>query len=173
VQRYPSGPPAPINEVDFDPGRVRVEALMRARYGETPAEVSAALVDVVIRGHTVRVHRKVVEPFRRVAARLDAIVAKDASLDRFFRHMGGTFNARRIAGTERTSAHAWGIAIDLDPSLSEYWRNDPKPAWKNRVAPEIVAAFEAEGFVWGGRWFHYDTMHFEYRPELFDPSCRG
>ena len=30
----------------------------------------------------------------------------------------------------------------------------------------IVDAFERHGFVWGGRWYHYDTMHFEYRPEL-------
>ena len=28
--------------------------------------------------------------------------------------------------------------------------------------------FEKYGFVWGGRWYHYDTMHFEYRPELFE-----
>ncbi|WP_233144810.1 M15 family metallopeptidase [Campylobacter pinnipediorum] len=21
--------------------------------------------------------------------------------------------------------------------------------------------------MWGGRWKHFDTMHFEYRPELF------
>ncbi|NUM57423.1 MAG: M15 family metallopeptidase, partial [Bdellovibrionaceae bacterium] len=27
--------------------------------------------------------------------------------------------------------------------------------------------FESEGFIWGGKWNHYDTMHFEYRPELF------
>jgi len=20
--------------------------------------------------------------------------------------------------------------------------------------------------VWGGKWYHYDTMHFEYRPEI-------
>src|SRR5690242_16362928 len=26
--------------------------------------------------------------------------------------------------------------------------------------------FEQHGFIWGGRWAHYDTMHFEYRPEL-------
>jgi len=26
--------------------------------------------------------------------------------------------------------------------------------------------FERHGFIWGGRWWHYDTMHFEYRPEL-------
>ena len=31
---------------------------------------------------------------------------------------------------------------------------------------EIVAAFEAQGFIWGGKWYHYDIMHFEYRPEL-------
>ena len=30
----------------------------------------------------------------------------------------------------------------------------------------VVEAFEAEGFIWGGKWYHYDTMHFEYRPEL-------
>src|SRR5262245_1812136 len=26
--------------------------------------------------------------------------------------------------------------------------------------------FEKYGFIWGGHWYHYDTMHFEYRPEL-------
>ena len=25
---------------------------------------------------------------------------------------------------------------------------------------------ERHGFIWGGNWYHYDTMHFEYRPEL-------
>ena len=43
----------------------------------------------------------------------------------------------------------------------------------NWVAPlgPHVDAFEAEGFIWGGRWYHFDTMHFEYRPELLDGSC--
>ena len=31
---------------------------------------------------------------------------------------------------------------------------------------EIVRAFEAEGFIWGGKWHEYDLMHFEYRPEI-------
>jgi D-alanyl-D-alanine carboxypeptidase len=26
--------------------------------------------------------------------------------------------------------------------------------------------FEQHGFIWGGKWYHYDTMHFEYRPEI-------
>ena len=25
---------------------------------------------------------------------------------------------------------------------------------------------EKYGFIWGGRWYHFDTMHFEYRPEI-------
>ena len=31
---------------------------------------------------------------------------------------------------------------------------------------EIVAIFEKHGFIWGGKWYHFDTMHFEFRPEL-------
>jgi hypothetical protein len=31
---------------------------------------------------------------------------------------------------------------------------------------EIVDIFERHGFIWGGKWYHFDTMHFEYRPEL-------
>jgi hypothetical protein len=30
----------------------------------------------------------------------------------------------------------------------------------------VIAAFEHEGFVWGGKWLFFDTMHFEYRPEI-------
>jgi hypothetical protein len=26
--------------------------------------------------------------------------------------------------------------------------------------------FERQGFIWGGKWWHFDTMHFEYRPEI-------
>jgi len=58
--------------------------------------------------------------------------------------------------------------------VSAYWRWQRPPAplrWRNQIPQAIVDAFEAEGFVWGGRWFHYDTMHFEYRPELLDPGC--
>ena len=30
----------------------------------------------------------------------------------------------------------------------------------------VVEVFEKHGFIWGGKWYHYDTMHFEYRPEI-------
>jgi hypothetical protein len=30
----------------------------------------------------------------------------------------------------------------------------------------VIGAFEKQGFVWGGKWLFFDTMHFEYRPEI-------
>ena len=43
-------------------------------------------------------------------------------------------------------------------------------AYRNRMPKEIVDIFERHGFIWGGKWYHYDTMHFEYRPELLDDA---
>jgi len=165
---YPTGPITPVLDESQDPGRIRHEGLFRAVYGEDAASVSRALVKVPFAGHTVLFHRRGAAALARVSAKLELLLPTPA-LER----LGGTFATRAIAGTDRTSAHAWGIAIDIDPRVSDYWRNMPgKPVWKNRVPPAIVEAFESEGFVWGGRWFHYDTMHFEYRPELLDARCR-
>jgi hypothetical protein len=171
---YPSGPIEPVTDPEHDPGRVRVEALFQAAYGRSAAEVEAALVPVSMAGRTFRVHRRAREAFERVARRVDALVAADPALRRFFAHPGGTFVWRPIAGTERQSAHSYGIALDLDPALGDYWRNAGHPSvasWRNRVPQPLVDAFEAEGFAWGGRWYHYDTMHFEWRPEL--AACRS
>jgi hypothetical protein len=33
-----------------------------------------------------------------------------------------------------------------------------------------VKIFLEENFIWGGHWDRYDTMHFEYRPELINLS---
>ena len=37
---------------------------------------------------------------------------------------------------------------------------------RNSYPQEIVDIFEKHGFIWGGKWSHFDLMHFEYRPEL-------
>lgn len=158
---YRTGPIVPPED---DPGRRRLEPLFDATYGDDAAKVEAALVPVQLGPLTVRIHRRAAAPLRRVAARLDA---KEPVLQK----TGGTFNWRTIAGTTDRSTHSWGIAIDLDPARSAYWRNDTPTRWRNQIPQAVVDAFEAEGFIWGGRWLHYDTMHFEYRPELLDPTC--
>jgi len=164
----PTLPPAPVQ----DPGRIRVTAFFQAVYGAAPAAVQAQLAAVPFVGVTVRFHggNGAAAALERVGVQLSQLLARQPSLRSYVLPIRGTFNYRRIAGTERLSAHAWGIAIDL--AKGTYWRwgglLNPLELLALRTAYplEIIQAFEAEGFIWGGKWYHYDTMHFEYRPEL-------
>ena len=38
--------------------------------------------------------------------------------------------------------------------------------YDNKVSWRLVEIMERHGFIWGGKWHHFDGMHFEYRPEL-------
>jgi len=169
---YVRGPITPVTLENHDPGRIRVERLFEAVYGSS--ERAVQLTTIRFAGQPVKVHVKVAPAFQRVDVRIKRLLDGDASLGRFVEQLGGTFNWRAIAGTSRRSAHAYGIAMDLDTRQSNYWRWEQKDGpltWRNRLPQSIVDAFEDEGFIWGGRWYHYDTMHFEYRPELLDPQC--
>ena len=169
ARAYRAGAIRPVVDPDDDPGRVRVDALFAATYPKR--DVARA----ELFGRRLQVHGKVLPAFRRVEARLRAAVMAEPSLRPWLEKLSGTFVERNIAGTDRPSSHSYGISIDLDASRTHYWRWQ-RPAsplrWQNTVPQPIVDAFEAEGFIWGGRWYHYDTMHFEYRPELLDPACR-
>jgi len=172
AQRYRPGPIRPVRTEDEDPGRVRIDALFAATYGKSQASVD--VVPLRFFDQSPLVHRRVAPALARVVARLERAVARESTLRPYLTGIGGSFAWRNIAGTDRPSAHAYAAAVDINVERSDYWRWQ-KPAaplrWRNRVPQAIVDAFEAEGFIWGGRWYHYDTMHFEYRPELLDPSC--
>jgi len=118
---YRPGPIRAVETENEDPGRVRVEAVLTATYGG-PATAAAQQVRIRFLGMPVRVHRQIAPALAHVAERLAREEKADAGLGRFLRRLSGGFAARKIAGTERTSAHAFGIAIDLDKSESDYWR---------------------------------------------------
>jgi len=169
---YTSGPLRPVTRENEDPGRIRFDPLFHATYGATEAQVD--VVDILFLGQRLKVNRKAAPAFERVAKRLDEAVKKEPSLRPFLKDVGGTFVWRKIANTNRQSAHSYGVSIDVNVKRSHYWEwAKPKEPvrWANQIPQVIVNAFEAEGFIWGGRWYHYDTMHFEYRPELLDPAC--
>ncbi len=170
VMPYRPGPPAAVPALDEDPGRVRYEPLFAKMYGDcergevTPKMRGVAWLKGSVRFTTVN----------GAADHLDAVVTDlrklPASMTKYLVPSAGTYNCRSIAGTGRKSMHAYGAAIDISTKYTDYWLWT-KPSgglypYKNRIPFEIVAAFERHGFIWGGKWYHYDTMHFEYRPEL-------
>ena len=85
------------------------------------------------------------------------------------------FNCRPVRGGTRFSAHASGLAIDVNPFQNPYQRDDvvlPELASayvdRSDVRPGmildgdvVVEAFESIGWSWGGRWDDpVDRMHF-------------
>lgn len=85
------------------------------------------------------------------------------------------FVCRPTRGQTNWSAHAYGLAIDLNPFQNPYRRGDlvlpelasaylardrPRPGMV-RAGGTAVTAFEAAGWSWGGRWSNpRDLMHF-------------
>lgn len=159
--------------VNYDPGRIRNEEFFRKMYGNSAEEVRKNLVPVrwlpssVNKIIYVTKINGVNKALQAVSDELDTI----PSLRKYVERLGGTFNWRVISGTDRLSAHSFGIAIDINVKYSNYWRwdmkyNGGKIIFHNKIPLKLVKIFEKHGFIWGGRWYHYDTMHFEYRPEL-------
>lgn len=171
---YPRGDASPPAK-DVDPGRARNEAFFNKVYGDCRnREVAKNLVSIVWLP-SKKGQRLAFNKVNGAAAALEA-VSRDldqlpARFDRYLFPSGGTYNCRVIAGTSRLSAHSHAIAIDIALRHTDYWRQakpgkDGTYAYKNKIPMEIVRIFEKHGFIWGGKWHHYDTMHFEYRPEL-------
>ncbi|MEI6090830.1 MAG: M15 family metallopeptidase [bacterium] len=177
-QVYSIGPNYQIPiATNFDPGRIRNDDFFKKIYGNTKIEVEHNLTTVQWLpkklGEKVSFSKinNAAKQLQKVSNELDML---PDSLLKYLESIGGTFIWKEIAGTSRLSAHSMGIAIDINNHNSNYWRNT-KPnskgmyAYRNRIPWEIVSIFEKYGFIWGGKWYHYDTMHFEYRPELIKP----
>ncbi|MGQ0847605.1 MAG: M15 family metallopeptidase [Actinomycetota bacterium] len=106
----------------------------------------------------VRCHRLVV-PFAMTALRQIERAGLAAELDPAdFQAAGGCFNPRYNRGGDpghSLSRHAWGIALDFNPSTNRY---GTEPFMSEAVA----AVFRGWGFSWGGTWAIPDGMHFEW-----------
>jgi hypothetical protein len=171
-QSYPLTNPTDRLPKDFDPGRYRVEALFLALYGESESAVAKNCVPVEFCGSTVKFNGRcgAADALRAVSADLVKVLARKPELRTYVEKLAGTFNWRKIAGTERLSNHSFGTAIDLNMAKAAYWRWQTPAQFetfsRKNWPIEIVEAFERHGFIWGGKWWHFDTMHFEYRPEI-------
>lgn len=156
-----------------DAGRSRSEMLFKKMYGSSSAAVQATLVPVRWFGQTVRFTsvNGAADSLRAVAAD----IAGHPDFKSFAKYLqsSGTFYWRKVRGARRQSAHSYGIAFDIAVPHSDYWlwknpaaKETDSIAYANRIPLGLVEIFQRHGFIWGGAWYHFDTMHFEFRPEI-------
>lgn len=117
----------------------------------------------------ISIHKKCAPSLQRV---LDAIWVRlgksQAEIDRIgLSKFSGSYNPRKIAGSNNWSMHAYGCAVDFDSANN--WLGDTTPAMDRRVVEE----FEREGWEWGGHWKRPDGMHFQAAWTRVNPPRLG
>ncbi|MGH4137684.1 M15 family metallopeptidase [Clostridium sp.] len=170
-QLYPLSPSKSIMEADFDPGRLRCYGLLSEVYGTSKQAIESKLTNVKV-GYTnyqFNGNNAAAKSLQAVMKELMPLSKENQNVRKCLFPCSGTFNYRVISGTSRLSPHAFGIAIDLASDKRDYWKWASKDAGEKRLlsySSELVEIFENNGFIWGGKWSHFDILHFEYRPEF-------
>ncbi len=142
-------------------------------FGATEEAAKARQVSVSCKGTAVQVHELIAEDFKKVCAAIENDAYNISSF--------GGMNWRVSKGNANVlSAHSWGVAFDINPGQNPFCRPNPSPTCirvpqaaltvpvttcpqpcQYDIPESIVAAFEANGFVWGGKWKSAkDYMHF-------------
>ena len=80
---------------------------------------------------------------------------EDRGLIHELKTFDGCFCIRNVRGGNTLSAHAYGLAIDLNAAWNGLGQ-EPE------FSPEFVACFTGAGFVWGGDFKRKDPMHFQW-----------
>jgi len=147
----------------------------------TRAESAANQVQMSFLGKNFSVHRELEERLKKIDAIIRETARTNPAVKAYIEEIGsiGAWNWRNVAVTASRSYHSYGAAVDILPKnlkgMATYWQweADKNPGWykipyTERYHPPqiVVKIFERYGFCWGGKWALFDTMHFEYRPEI-------
>jgi hypothetical protein len=167
----PAGKPGALRSPFF-------EALWQARTNE---EAFSRQKRIQFLDRPLQIHQDIAAPLGRVEGRIQESAKQDPEIRGWLGSLASVtgWNWRNVAGSENRSFHSYGAAVDLlmkaQAGMETYWRWTAAkgidwrsvPAEKRQNPPAaVIRAFEEQGFIWGGRWSRYDTMHFEYHPEL-------
>jgi hypothetical protein len=147
----------------------------------TRAEANFHQKTIRFLGQSIMVHYSILEELALVEERIQTEARTNAQVRNWMNSIVSStaWNWRSIAETESRSFHAYGAAVDLQmkaqTGMESYWLWTAQknidwwsvPYTKRQHPPQaVIKAFEDYGFIWGGKWLLYDTMHFEYRPEI-------
>ena len=170
-QAYPIEPIDKLMDKTHDPGRARVYSLLNEVYGASQKQIEKNLSNVKVGYGSFQFNgnNQAAEALKNVVRELAVLAEKRQDIRACVYPCNGTYNYRVIAGTNRLSPHSYGIAIDLARDKRDYWQWASREEGQKRLSSyphEIAAVFEKHNFIWGGKWGHFDILHFEYRPEI-------
>lgn len=170
-QVYPLQTISKVMDKNFDPGRIRVYSLLSEVYGASKSASSKNLANVNLGFGSFQFNKRnnAAASLKKAVEEASAAAKSDPKIWGCMAPSSGTYNYRVISGTGQLSPHAFGIAIDLARDRRDYWKWASIEQGSARIkeySPQLVSIFESNNFVWGGKWSHFDILHFEYRPEI-------
>ena len=148
-----------VSFVGFDGGTHTGEMIVHADYAEAMVSVFRELYEA---GYPIEE--------MRIVGPVDLLPPSDGDVNNTT-----SFVCRRVAGTTTFSQHAYGLAVDINPFQNPYVRRATvipplamayaDRSWERpgMIAENdpVVAAFDAIGWQWGGRWNSLkDYQHF-------------
>ena len=179
---YPLGPmtaPAPPALGDMP---TYCTDMLESLWGDTETEIRRHGRSVRFLDHRMFVNELLIEPLATVERDIRNVAQTDRAVAAWVDDLDITysFTYREIAGSETRSQHSFGLAVDFVPrsyhGRAVYWRWSQvldREGWYEipmamRWSPpqRVISIFERHGFIWGGKWLHFDGIHFEYRPEI-------
>jgi hypothetical protein len=142
-------------------------------------EASRQIRTIRFLGKNINVHYMIVEKLTLIEERIMEAAKTDTQVQAYLNNIEtiAGWSWREVSGSQTRSFHSYGVAIDILPrelgGRQIYWQW-AGPNWRSipherRYNPPdaVIRAFESFGFFWGGYWLPFDTIHFEYRPEVF------
>ena len=150
-------------------------------FGKTEIQIRKHGQLVSFLNHKAFVNCICIEPLKEVEKQIIQSAEKDPEVKAYIDNLYilYSFQTKKVIGSQNVSNHSYGLAIDLVPRSYHrkhvYWKWSavldkkwPQISLNRRWSPPqgVIDAFERNGFVWGGKWSHFDMIHFEYRPEI-------
>lgn len=168
---YPLNDISELMKDNYDPGRVRSYALLNEVYGGSKQKIEQNLKGVSIGGKVCSFNKinGAADALQQAAKEISILAESNNKIYSNVFPVNGTYNYRVIAGTNQLSPHAYAIAIDFKSDKRDYWKWASREQGQKRIDEyprDFVRALEENNFIWGGKWAHFDILHFEYRPEL-------
>lgn len=167
-QVYPLTSIDSVVKENFDPGRIRVYPLLHEVYGKNKVEIEKNL-KCVVNGVRFNKNNYANDRLAQIMKQIGTLAQTNGKAIGCVYPINGTYNYRVISGTGRLSPHSFGIAIDLASNPKDYWQWASLEQGNQRIKEypkEVPQIFENNYFIWGGKWNHFDILHYEYRPEI-------